>query len=388
MTAPHPREWIVSPAGVKTWSRAIPGLHRRLARPPLSELKEVRRLGVLRPDGMGDIVLTSGMLRELRRQLPNTRISLICQAQWAPWMRTCPWVDDVIDVRMSSSSALPEPRRLIELSRFMKRTWPLDLEVLIHPGTLYWYVASRALAWFSGAPLRMCWEDPDAGIDTGAALHTHTLPYANGLHETEKCFLMLEAMGLEASGRRLDKWWTAADEQAGSVITDRAKNGRRKLVALGLAASEPRKRWPRERYLEVIRDLADRTDTAFLALGGRDVRDTCRWLSERVPGIVSYAGHDQPLGALWAAIAQCDLYLGNDTGFMHMASAARVPVVVVIGVPEGAPPGTRGDIAQTGPHDTVFRVVRPGFEASDGGRTAIDLVPAGSVTAAVLDLLA
>src|SRR4051812_45012345 len=132
------REWSVSPSGVKAWSRFMPGLHRRLDRPTLSDLTKVRRLGVLRPDGIGDMVLTTGMLRELRRQLPETRITLICQTAWASWMRTCPWVDDVIDVEMTSGG-IREPRRVFELLRFVKRVWPLDLEVLAQPGTLYWY---------------------------------------------------------------------------------------------------------------------------------------------------------------------------------------------------------------------------------------------------------
>lgn len=68
----------------------MPGLHRRLDRSQLSDLTKVRRLGVLRPDGIGDMVLTTGMLRALRRQLPATRITLICQTPWASWMRACP----------------------------------------------------------------------------------------------------------------------------------------------------------------------------------------------------------------------------------------------------------------------------------------------------------
>jgi heptosyltransferase-2 len=381
------REWLVSPSGVKAWSRFMPGLHRLLDRPPLPDLAQVRRLGVLRPDGMGDMVLTTGMLRELRRQLPTTRITLICQTRWASWMRTCPWVDEVVDVEVTSSGGFREPKRIFELLRFVRRVWPLELEVLVQPGTLYWYVPSRALAWFSGAPVRLCWEDPDLGVDTGGGFHTHNLPYPNRWHETEKCFRMLEAMGLESDEKRLDTWWTPEDAHRGEGIAREARKGRSKLVALGLGASEESRRWPRQRYLEVIREVAAQRHAAFLALGGSDVVETCRWLSEQVPDLVTFPGDRLPLGVIWAAIAQCDLYLGNDTGFMHMASAARVPVVVVIGVANGARPGTRGDGSQTGPYDTLSRIVRP--PAGTPSDTALDtaLVPADAVAMATLELL-
>jgi lipopolysaccharide heptosyltransferase II len=364
----------------------MPGLHRLLDRPPLSDLTKVRRLGVLRPDGIGDMVLTTGMLRELRRQLPATRITLICQTAWASWMRTCPWVDDVIDVEMTSGG-IREPRRLFELMRFVKRVWPLDLEVLLQPGTLYWYVPSRALAWFSGAPVRICWEDPASGVDTGGGFHTHNLPYPNRLHETEKCFRVLEMMGLKSEGRKLDAWWTEEDARRGEQIVREAKNGQRKLVALGLAASESSRRWPVQRYLEVIREVASQRDVAFLALGGSDVADGCRWLSAQLPGVVTFAGDRLSLGVNWAAIARCDLYLGNDTGLMHMAAATHVPVVVVIGLAEGAPPGTRGDTTQTGPYDTLSRVVRPPEGTPCDSELDASLVPADSVTKATLELL-
>lgn len=379
------REWIVSPSGVKAWSRFLPGLHRRLDRPPLSDLRQVRRLGVLRPDGMGDMLLTTGMLRELRRQLPATRITLICQTPWASWLRTCPWVDDVIDVEMTSGG-IREPKRLFELLRFVKRVWPLELEVLLQPGTLYWYAPSRALAWFSGAPVRMCWEDPDSGVDTGGGFHTHALPYPNSWHETDKCFRMLEAMGLQGEARQLDTWWTAEDAGRGGEIAQGARKGRRKLVALGLAGSDPWRRWPRQRYLDVIRGVEAQRDAAFLVLGGSDVADDCRWLSELVPEMVTYPGDRLPLGVVWAAIAQCDLYLGNDTGLMHMAAAARTPVVVVNGVSEGARPGTRGD-KQTGPYGTLSRVIRPPAGTPSDTKPDTALVPAAAVAAATLELL-
>lgn len=380
------RDWIVSPSGVKAWSRFVPGLRKRLDRAQLSDLTQVRRLAVLRPDGIGDIVLTSGMLRELRRQLPATQITFICQAQWASWMRTCPWVDDVVDVVMTSGG-FREPTRLRELSRFLKRAWPLELEVLIQPGTLHWYAASRALAWFSGAPVRICWEDPDSGIDTGSALHTHSLPFPNHWHETEKCFRMLEAMGLEAEGRRLDTWWTAADGMRGAGLARDARREHCRLVAIGLGASEPPKRWPPERYLDVIRDISAQRDVAFLVFGGRDVAGSCRWLSAQAPGVVTYAGDKLSLGVIWAAIAQCDLYLGNDSGPMHMAAAARIPVVMVNGVADGARLGTRGDGSHAGPYDTLSRVVRPSARTSSNGELNTASVPTAAVAAATLELL-
>ena len=336
---------------------------------------------------MGDIVMTSGMLRELRQQLPDARITFICQSLWAPWMRTCPWIDEVMAVEVTSpSDRFREAKQLTELIRFMKRVWPLDLEVVMQPGTFHSYRSSRALAWFSGAPVRLCWEDPEAGVDTGGQLHTHSLPYSNSLHHTDKCFRLLKAMGLEATNPRLATWWTPEDERQAEEIARDARRGRRYLIALGCAASLPSKRWPRERYLEVIRRVLRSRDASFLALGGADVADTCRWLAGQEPEAIMYPGEQLPLGAIWASIARCDLYLGNDTGFMHMAAASHVPVVVVLGVAEGVP-GPQADSLPKGPYDTVSRTVRPPRRGSVRHEKNPVLAPVDAVATATLELL-
>ena len=378
----------VSPAGILAWSGRIPALRRLLQRPPVSDLRRVKNIGVLRYDGMGDMVLTSGMLRELRRCVPNAKITMICRTPWAAWMRTCPWVDQVLDLEMTFPTRFYEQRRVLQLLRFARREiWPLELDVLLQPGTLYWYFNSRALAWFTGAPVRACWEDPNWGVDTGGGFHTHNLPFPNAWHETDKCYRMLEAVGLNPQGRHLECWWTEQEGSAAAELAHNARNGRRQLVALGLACSEEPRRWPKERFLEVIRAVSRERNVSFMAFGGLDVAETCHWLAGQVPDQVCYLGPKHTLGTLWAAIAQCDLYLGNDTGFTHMAAAARVPVVDIRGLPVGARLGTRGDPCHTGPYDTICRVVRPPAGTPVDAPLDAKLVPVEPVLTATLELL-
>lgn len=386
---PQWRQWLVSPAGVEAWTRLTPSLRRRLGEPGLKDLTQVRRLGVLRPDGMGDIVLTTGLLRQLRRQLPQARITFICQTEWANWMRTCPWVDEVLDVAVTTSGRFREPKRLWSMFEFVRRVWPLRLEAVLQPGTLFEYVPSRTLAWFSGAPTRVCWEDSHAGVDTGGRLHTRVLDFPNQWHETDKCFRMLEAVGLEAEGPRLETWWTPEDAGRADAWAQSARKGRSELIAIGLGASEARKRWPPERYLELVRRVRATRDAAFLVLGGPDVAASCRGLAEDAPDDVTWLGDRLPLGAVWATLAKCDLFVGNDTGFMHMAAAARIPVVAVIGLSPNAPPGLPRAPSSTGPltSHTVARVVLPPSDTPAEAPLNAALVPVEPVVEAALELL-
>lgn len=316
---------------------------------------------VMRYDGMGDLVMSSGMLRELRRLLPQARITLVCRTPWAAWMRTCPWVDEVLDVENSFPRRFNEIRRMLELFRFARRRlWKRQFEVLLNPGTHHSYSHSRPFTWFSGAPVRIGWNDPDWTGCTTIGLLSHSLPFPNTWHEVDKCFAMLEALDLAPTGRRLETWWTPEEESEGRAWTDRLRNSpTRRLIAVGLAGSDGPKRWPRESFLDAINSLATKADAAFVAFGGRDVADACAWLTARSTAPIAYLGAERPLGLNWSVIAKCDLYLGNDTGFAHMAAAAKVPTVVIMGLPVSARPGSRGDPANVRPYDTPCRVIRP-----------------------------
>ena len=382
--------WTSSIEGIMAWGRLVPSLRRRLARPSLKDFRQVKRVALLRYDGMGDMVLTSGMLRELRRLLPHAEITLVCRTPWAAWMRTCPWVDRVVDIELKFPARFYQQRRLAALLAFARREiWPHDPELLLQPGTLYWYFESRALAWFTGAPARFCWEDPAWGVDTGGRFHTRTLPLAQSQHETEKCWRMLEAIGLQPEGRRLDTWWTADDTTQAREMADRARGSRRRLVMLGVACSETPRMWPRECFLELVREVSRQApDVAFVAVGGADVSPLGDWLAAQAPGLVHNACGQLGLGAVWALTATCDLYAGNDTGIMHMAAAAKTPVVMVCGVPPSARPGTRADPRHTGPHDTLSRIIHPPPEVPGDTPVNASLVPCAPVVAATLELLA
>ncbi len=379
---------MVSWEGVTTWGRFIPRLRRLQSRAPLVDVTQVRRLAILRYDGMGDLVMCSGMLRELRRQLPRARITMACRTPWAAWMKTCPWVDEVVHVENTFPKRFNDLRRVMQMLRFARRElWPRELEVLLQPGTHHCYSHARALAWLSGAPFRMCWEDPGGGVDAGGRFHTHCLPFPNTMHEADKCFEMLQALGLKPEGRRLDTWWTAEEERLADGIVGEMRGTNCKVVALGVASSEVARRWPRENFLKVVREIRRRGNVAFLVFGGPDVRETCEWMIAQEGDSVRYVGARESLGTNWAGIAKCDLYLGNDTGFTHMAAAARTPVVDIRGLSPNAPRGTRGDPLTTGPYDTLSRVVRPPVDTPGGPTLDASLVRVESVLAATLDLL-
>ena len=111
---------------------------------------------------------------------------------------------------------------------------------------------------------------------------------------------------------------------------------RRLRVAFGLASKMPAKRWPLDRYLVVARHLVDKCDIMPVAFGGAEDAAAAEQLIAVCGRGASACGKLGMRGAI-RALRDCRLYVGNDTGTMHMAAAAGVQCVAIFSARN--PPG-------------------------------------------------
>ena len=109
---------------------------------------------------------------------------------------------------------------------------------------------------------------------------------------------------------------------AGSGIGDR------RWVAIGPGSKWPSKVWNHEKYLRVVRKLIDEFDIHPLILGGPEDAEIGNHLTARW-GRGSVAAGRLNVRESAAILQNCDLYLGNDTGTMHLAAAVSTPCVSI-----------------------------------------------------------
>jgi ADP-heptose:LPS heptosyltransferase len=94
------------------------------------------------------------------------------------------------------------------------------------------------------------------------------------------------------------------------------------------------KRWPLERYRELADKLVHELGAYLLLIGGPDDVALNQQLLDglNVPaGSVSNIAGQTSIGELAAQLEQCDLFIGNDSGPMHLAAAVGIPVIAIFG---------------------------------------------------------
>jgi ADP-heptose:LPS heptosyltransferase len=280
----------------------------------------VRRLAVLRANGVGDYVVAEPALAALRAAYPQAEITLLGAAHTRPLVegRRGP-CDRYVQVPLTRGvrvggdpDATPEA---LEAWCAEQRAHGYDLAVQLHGGGRN----SNALLLRLGARTTAGTATPDAPKPD------RWTPYTPYQHDTLRWLEVAAAVGAHATRLEPHVEVTAADlAESRSVLPP----GAAPLVAVHPGATDPRRCYPEERLGAIARTLADR-GARVVVLGGPGEQ-------ERVDRVVAGFGREvetvvggTSLGGLLGTLRRSSLLLGNDSGPRHLAAAVGTPTVAV-----------------------------------------------------------
>jgi heptosyltransferase-2 len=232
--------------------------------------------------------------------------------------------------------------------------------------------------------LRVAFEQAAGGHESHGL--THVVDATPSEHEARKPLRLLEALGIPTTGDApAPRWYGELDEAAAAELLG---PGDEVAIALGIAAREPRRQWPVERFVAVAQGLAhDRRIVPVLVGGPDDLRVADRFKAAVGMACVDLVGRTS-LPVTAAALARCALFVGNDSAPMHLAAAAGVPVVEVSCHPAAGDDAHAQSPLRFGPHGVPAAVLQPSdFEAPCAGSCSAD-APHCILGVAVDDVLA
>jgi heptosyltransferase-2 len=315
---------------------------------------------------IGDAVLLSAFVRELRAMAPAGHVTLVVRPAVAPLFEACPHVNEVIgyDVRARRAfRPLTLPPRAWSFARRRLRSRDYEMALVPRWDTDQYLATSVAL--FSGARRRVAYSEHvnarkavlGAGLD---ALLTDVVPATKQRHEVERNLDILRFLGADVASSHLELWLTDADRGAATRLLEEAETSAdRRTVAFGIGGAHPKRRWPVERFVALGRALQKQHGAHIVVLGGPEDGSRQAALIERLDRRVTGLAGRTTLRQTGAVLERCQLFVGNDSGPLHLAAAAGVPCVEVSCHPRSADPEHPNSPERFGPWRVRHAVLRP-----------------------------
>jgi len=264
--------------------------------------------------------MTTPALAALRRALPDSHLAYVVEAPFARLVEGHPALDETIVVESSLG-----PAAFLRLVRRIRRG-RYDAVVDLHGGPR----ASR-LTFLAGAPVRVGYEIPWRRFiyTTRVARRGAEGP----VHSVVNHINLVRALGLEVSDipplalpepRPEEKARVAAfiDENIPSAA---------KLVVFHVGAGNDFRDWGPAAATELVRLLSGRPGARVVLVGGAEDRERAAEILRRAPGSALSVAGTFGWAELRELIGRAALFIGPDSGPMHVAAATATPIVALFG---------------------------------------------------------
>ena len=262
---------------------------------------------------IGDAVLSTAVVQPLRRHFPDAHITFLVGPQAFDLLATDPTIDATLVYDNRGEHAGWKGRlRLIKTLRLEK----FDLVVNLRDSLM-----ARCIG----------------------AKHWGMLHGDSNLHAVTRYLEVLQNQGIDTTDARPFLELTQTERSAAhNFLAEADLKSERKLIGIHPGGNWDYKLWDSKNFADVASILAEKRNAAILLFAGPNERHLQTQVAEMmdVPPILVQT---DDLRHLAAFISACDVYIGNDTGPMHIAAAVGTPVVALFGSTNPIRSGPYGD---------------------------------------------
>ena len=324
---------------------------------------------IIHDAGVGDFILMSAAIREIRRLYPMAHITMVIYPRALNLAEFCPYVDELI----------PNARQCNWFDFVDNYKWNTNfVEILLQRNfdiayAFTHYDTTPMLAYMSGAKERISYKFTEKDTVFGAApcylfssLMTLEVPQQlYGIHTVDNALGFLDySLHASVMNREIEVWYTPLDVTVAKELLEEYRN--KKLYAVCMGGSSNFKCWSPENYAILIELILNaETDSFFIILGGGDndiklseivyQKLAGKGLDERILDLTNKTTYRQSA----AVLKLCDYYIGTDTSAMHIAAALKVPVLVPFCFPADIQTTNESTIKMFYPYHVPSVIVQP-----------------------------
>jgi heptosyltransferase-2 len=277
-------------------------------------IKDTKKILIIMMGGIGDMVHFTPTVANVHKHFPEATMSfLVYKSKAEELVKNAPFVDKVyrLGIDVNAYNIIPRLRKeKYEMAIISSGTNPFK---------------SGILCYLSGIPYQVAEKNFWCTICIEKQENEHFLDHN---------LKLAEAIGCAVTDRTMKIWFddNALKYKRALVKNHDLKN--RQLIIGVHPGSEKRlafKRWPIEKYGALLNYMHKKHQASFIIFGGPDEAALARELESLVNfKLINLVGKTTVQQAA-ASISLCHMFISNDSGLMHLATAFAIPVVAIYG---------------------------------------------------------
>ncbi len=286
----------------------------------------IRRILVIKPRAIGDVLLSTPVLPDLRREFPAAQIDFLVESFASPVLDGNPFINRVVtyDTRVDSSASI--------VSRVRKNHYDLVIDLFANPRTAVITLLSGA-RYRAGFPFK--WRR--------VAYNIIVTPRSGQVHNVEFNLDALRRLGIEVTSTAPSFY---LDEESGEfahsflVENDLAAG---EFLAINIGGGWGTKRWPLDKFTELSSMIRLRLHRRVVVLYGPSEEAGAAKIARSSRAILAPPTSLKQMGAI---LFRSRLLITNDSGPMHIAAALGVPTLAIFGPTSPHLQGPYGNISE------------------------------------------
>lgn len=308
----------------------------------------------------GDMIWSTAFLRELKHSFPNVPIDYIMNEKFIELYKNCPYIRRIYGYDCSTLNEIVSDSLVDKVNNYIKEKLNKCYSVVFLPRLL---PLSSSDAWENillavrlgeknifGHALYIL-EDQKYRCEILEPLFTSIYKHDEMFHEAINDLKMLDLLGIKVNDFRMELW------PSPSMYSYDKENIR---ICIALVGSVQSRSWKAENYGKLINEVKAMTDKVeFVLCGGADAEKSANIVQNMTNGFCENLVNKTTLSEVVDIISTCDIYIGSDTGLMHVASSFNKYIIELSASNLTSPAYWGSSSTRTGPLADYQVVLQP-----------------------------
>jgi len=278
-----------------------------------------KRILVVRTDRLGDVILSTPVIKNLRLYFPEAYIAFMCRPYTLAVVEKNPYLDEVIvyDKHGKHKGFLGSIK-----FAFYLRNKQFDWAIILHPTN-----RAHIITFLAGIPFRVGWDKKYPILLNKRIPH---YKQEGKKHEVEYTLDLLRSLNIPIKDKELFfPLPEVGREKVDDLLIEEGIKNNDKIILIHPSASCPSRRWPQDNFIRLIEIIKSSIDAAIIIVTVEQEKKFADKIIEKAD-VIDFRGK-LDISELGVLIKRSTLLISNDSGPVHIAASLNTPVISIVG---------------------------------------------------------